>query len=195
MASKRSLPATSDEADSSVKKRRMQRFIPAYSRKYPVLKPSSKGPEYAFCTVCNSDFGVSDGGITNCQRHVENNQTHARKAQSKLNQPTLTMFQKTVDKEDTIKQQRMKAELLFVNFLVEHNVPMSAVDHAGDFFRAMFPDSNIAVGFNVPGLKRQLSQSMKPKKSPVLFRQMLDMCSPSAQMEVTIIRISFFQSC
>ena len=37
----------------------------------------------------------------------------------------------------------VKAELLFSGFLVEHNVPLSTVDHAAKLFRNMFPDFKI----------------------------------------------------
>ena len=35
-------------------------------------------------------------------------------------------------------------ELLFASFLIEHNIPLSASDHAGPLFRKMFPDSELA---------------------------------------------------
>jgi len=37
-----------------------------------------------------------------------------------------------------------KAEVLFTNFLIKHNVALAAADHAGPLFKAMFPDSSIA---------------------------------------------------
>ena len=38
----------------------------------------------------------------------------------------------------------MKAELLFTNFLIEHNLPLATADHAGPLFRATFPGSKMA---------------------------------------------------
>ncbi|XP_071033051.1 SCAN domain-containing protein 3-like [Parasteatoda tepidariorum] len=38
----------------------------------------------------------------------------------------------------------INAEMLFTSFLIEHNVPLTAADHAGQLFRKMFPKSNIA---------------------------------------------------
>ena len=38
----------------------------------------------------------------------------------------------------------MKGELLFTNFLIEHNLPLATADHAGPLFWKMFPDSKIA---------------------------------------------------
>ena len=34
--------------------------------------------------------------------------------------------------------------MLLTSFLVEHNMPLSAADHAGALFKQMFPDSDIA---------------------------------------------------
>lgn len=43
---------------------------------------------------------------------------------------------------DTFLHQAL--QLLFTSFLVEHNIPLSASDHAGLLFRKMFPDSELA---------------------------------------------------
>ena len=38
----------------------------------------------------------------------------------------------------------ISAEVKFTTFLIEHNVPLAAADHAGPLFRSMFPDSQTA---------------------------------------------------
>ena len=38
----------------------------------------------------------------------------------------------------------IRAETLFTSYLVEHNLPLAAADHAGPLFKKMFPDSEIA---------------------------------------------------
>ena len=43
--------------------------------------------------------------------------------------------------------QTIRAEVAFSNFLVEHNIPLSAADHAGSLFRVMFPDSKYAKNY------------------------------------------------
>ena len=40
-------------------------------------------------------------------------------------------------------QKVMKTELLFSGFLVEHNLPLSTVDHTAKLFRNIFPNSKI----------------------------------------------------
>ena len=38
----------------------------------------------------------------------------------------------------------IKAEVLFTQFLFEHNIPIAAADHAAPLFRQMFHDSDVA---------------------------------------------------
>ena len=127
------------ELSTSKKARKGQRFREHHMIAYPVLKPSSVGDTYAFCTMCDSNFSVSHGGINDCAMHV-NGPRHKKYAESKKNQPTLLSFTKK-DEHSNISHNNMKAELLFTAFLVEHNVPISAADHASKLFRAMFLDS------------------------------------------------------
>lgn len=42
---------------------------------------------------------------------------------------------------------QINAELLFTNFISEHNLPISCSDHAGPLFQKMFPDSKIAAKY------------------------------------------------
>jgi len=41
----------------------------------------------------------------------------------------------------------IRAETLFAEFLVEHNLPLACSDHAGKLFRKMFPDSAVAAKY------------------------------------------------
>ena len=43
---------------SQEKEKRMQVFKEDYTEKYPVIIKSGRGPHYAFCKVCNSDFAL-----------------------------------------------------------------------------------------------------------------------------------------
>jgi hypothetical protein len=44
----------------------------------------------------------------------------------------------TVSSDQSLKVTR--SEVLFTSFLAEHNIPLSAADHAGPLFKRMFPD-------------------------------------------------------
>lgn len=49
-----------------------------------------------------------------------------------------------VSDRDSIALKVVGAEVKFTGFLLEHNLPFAASDHAGPLFRSMFPDSQIA---------------------------------------------------
>ena len=72
---------------------------------------------------------------------------HVTRSKVKTATPSvLSLFNKT-SHTMTINQKTTNAELQFVNFLVEHNLPIAIADHAGDLFCKMFPDSEIASQF------------------------------------------------
>ena len=147
MASKHpNSPANSSDVSLAKKVKRMQRWREVYATSYPVLKVSSKGVHFAYCTVCHRDFSISHGGMNDCAVHV-NGPRHKQYAASKSSQPTLADFSKAKQDQDNLTHQVTNAELMFANFLVEHNVSMAAADHAGPLFRGMFPDSKIAAKY------------------------------------------------
>ena len=50
---------------------------------------------------------------------------------------------KTAQEDNSV----INAEVLCLQFIIEHNLPATCADHVGDLFRAMFPDSEIAKKF------------------------------------------------
>jgi hypothetical protein len=138
-------PAQSSELTepAAKKARRRQKFLPAYSTQYPVLRASSQGPYYALCTVCGSDFSVSHGGLNDCVQHIKG--VKHQKYCAAGSSGSMTNF--LVQKETALSLKTTKAELLWTGYLTEHNISTSASDHAGDLFRAMFPDSEVAKKF------------------------------------------------
>ena len=126
-----------------VKKRRMQKFLPEYHKRWPVLSPSDMGPHYAKCRVCGSSFSISHGGANDCAKHV-NGTMHQKYAKSKLGQSSIEKF---CIKGNDNEHETTNAELLWTNFITEHNLPVSVSDHFGPLVRNMFPDSKIASKF------------------------------------------------
>ena len=52
------------------KKNYHQSFHQEYKTLYPALRSSAKGPQFAHCTVCKSEFSVAhDGGKNDCKKH------------------------------------------------------------------------------------------------------------------------------
>ena len=89
---------------------------------------------------------MAHGGINDCKIHVEGPR-HVRNHQSQKAQPSIGQLFRKGPEEEERRHKIMNAELLFVSFLIEHNIPVSAADHAGPLFRRMFPDSKIAQGY------------------------------------------------
>lgn len=100
-----------------------------------------KGDQYAFCMFCHTDFSISHGEkkkLKNTERRKKHRDSYKRRFQ----QSTLkTMFNKdSGGMEDKVCQ----AEVMFVEYLVEHNLPFAAADHFTKISKCMFSDSEIA---------------------------------------------------
>lgn len=98
---------------------------------------SRKGEHYAFCTVCNCDISISHGRRTDVATHVASKKP-ASNVQCKEKQHRLQQFFGR-EGSDVIH-----AECLFTDFLLEHNIPLSASEHVGPLLHKMFPMSDVA---------------------------------------------------
>ena len=117
-----------------IKKRRvLQKIRSEYAIKFPVVRKSMVGENYAYCLICNSDFSVGHGGLSDVARHVKSSK-HA--AGVGMSAPARKIENFTDSKDLTVT----RAEALFTEFLVEHNIPLACADHAGPLFKKMFPD-------------------------------------------------------
>ena len=125
----------------SKKRRREQTFLSEYTTRWPVIVPSDKGKTYARCTECNSSFSISHGGGNDIKTHVSGAR-HIKNCNDRVGQQNIKTFCQDFDK--SLDQKAIHAELLWTNFLVEHNVATAASDHFGSLMKEMFPDSKIA---------------------------------------------------
>ena len=117
-----------------------QKFKQEYTVEWPCITKSQKGIYHAFCTVCSRDISVEHGGRDDVRRHIATSK-HAEIAKSRSSSRTVaSFFTQQGNEEDHIT----RAEIYFTGFLVEHNIPIAASDHAGPLFKKMFPDSKIA---------------------------------------------------
>ncbi|XP_075738743.1 uncharacterized protein LOC142784016 [Rhipicephalus microplus] len=122
-------------------KKYFQVFIPSYSTDFPFIKRSRKGERYAFCSLCCCDVNISHAGRRDILLHV-NTKKHKDSAKLVDSNGKLGGYFSKADLDTTTR-----AECLFTAFLIEHNVPFTAADHAGDLFRKMFPDSKEAKNY------------------------------------------------
>jgi hypothetical protein len=83
---------------------------------------------------------VSHGGSADCMKHMKSAK-HCGLEQIKSSASASNMRQYFLTEKD---QSVIRAEVLFTQFVVEHNIPVAASDHCSKLFRAMFPDSKVA---------------------------------------------------
>eukprot|EP00057_Strongylocentrotus_purpuratus_P010834 XP_011665308.1 PREDICTED: uncharacterized protein LOC105438778 [Strongylocentrotus purpuratus] len=129
-----------------------QKYKDDYHLEWPCVGKSTKGEYYAFCTVCGADISIKSGGRNDVFRHITSDK-HKQTAKSRGNTKGIQSFFRSAAGDDSAT----KAEALFTGFLVEHNLPVAASDHAGPIFKKMFPDSNIATKY---GSARTKTSSM-----------------------------------
>eukprot|EP00745_Piridium_sociabile_P033690 TRINITY_DN57899_c0_g1_i1.p1 TRINITY_DN57899_c0_g1~~TRINITY_DN57899_c0_g1_i1.p1 ORF type:complete len:405 (+),score=95.04 TRINITY_DN57899_c0_g1_i1:479-1693(+) len=125
---------------------RQQHYLASYSKDFPCIAPSKLGPTYARCNVCDIDFVVTHGGASDVSAHVKT-LGHKKKGVAIEQSSKLTTFF-TSKTPSAGESSVIRAETLFTHFLVEHNIALSAADHAGRLFREMFADSKIAQAYS-----------------------------------------------
>lgn len=122
------------------KKQYDQHFREAYSAEFPCILRSRKGEKFAFCSVCACDINIAHSGKSDIVTHIKSVK-HGANTKSKDSNTKINAF---FTSPSTDNNEVIRAECLFTSFLIEHNVPISAADHAGALFRKMFPTSDIA---------------------------------------------------
>ena len=121
-----------------------QSFLDKYSTEWPCLSRSRISKHHAFCSVCDSNFSVAHSGRYDCKIHIESaKHKTAAQSTSHTDTPKLSFFSSFSSDTSVIK-----AEVMFTDFLIEHNIPLAVADHAGPLFRKMFGDSKIAAQYS-----------------------------------------------
>ncbi|XP_071035344.1 zinc finger BED domain-containing protein 5-like [Parasteatoda tepidariorum] len=136
--------------DDGLRKKRKnnQKFREEYTKKFPCLVSGKDG--FAKCNICSSEFSIVHGGLDDCRRHVIGPK-HCATAKAQVHQQPINNFYSSKLEENGV----IKAEVLFVRFLIEHNISLSASDHSGALFKKMFPDSDIAKKYGCGHTKTQ----------------------------------------
>eukprot|EP00057_Strongylocentrotus_purpuratus_P009554 XP_011664028.1 PREDICTED: uncharacterized protein LOC105438204 isoform X2 [Strongylocentrotus purpuratus] len=159
-------------AESKAKKKFLQSFKDDYTSRFPCISSSNKGKHYAFCRVCRCDLKIAHGGAGDISIHLRSKK-HIEKevAEEKAkNIPKEGRINTFFRKED---YSVINAEVMFTDFLVEHNIPLAAADHSGQLFRRMFPDSRIAKQYNCARTKAShVVQSLAAADRDTLVSQM-----------------------
>lgn len=121
--SKRKATASGAEKNPKQPKLTGQVYRTQYTEKYPCIK-STKRPDFVRCEICLSEFSIRHGGLNDVERHCEGNRHKSRGEM--VEEPKISTFFSSDSGLGV-----MKAEALFTSFLVEHNFPAAAADHAG----------------------------------------------------------------
>ena len=184
-------------ASTSKKTAVLQKYRDGYTKEWPCLLASCVSENRVFCSVCLCDFSVAHSGQDDCRRHIESKK-HNTYSEAKLQNKSVSSF--FVKSNETAVT---NAELLFTLFLLEHNIPLSVSDHAGNLFRAMFPDSKISqkygcartktsalVQYTASETKKEISELLQ--KTP--FSLATDGSTDSNAVKLYPIVVSFFNA-
>ena len=132
------------------------------------MSASRKGVSYAHCNACNTDFSVAHAGVNDVKKHLA---TAKHKESSKAlsgHQNLSVLFQKDADDQVT------RAEVLFANFVAEHNLSFTTADHFTHLTSAMFPDSKIAQEYKCA--KTKTTCIIKGALHPVFSEPVVRLC-------------------
>lgn len=131
----RTLPQGTGKKGTTIK----QAYREEYAEQFPgIITKSRLGIHHAFCTVCRVDIVISHGGINDIKRHFGTKKHESCAKITEGNSKMTSFFCKPKD------HSVINAEVMFTEFIVEHGISVAATDHAGQLFRKMFPDSQIA---------------------------------------------------
>ena len=152
-------------ASKPTKTVRHQKFLTEYTAKWDFIVPSVKGETYARCNSCNSDFSIKSSGAYDIKIHIESAK-HKSSAEARASNHAITSFFASEKDDFSV----IRAETLWTQFVVDHNMPFTTSDAFTDVVKQMFPDSKVA---GVPCHKRELKRDLlqKCKKATVEYNK------------------------
>lgn len=120
---------------------RKQSYKPEYSVKWEFIQPSRKGENFVRCTVCGSDFSISHSGSYDIMHHIKTTK-HQSMADTK---PSRSIKEFLPSRPTSSGEYNViRAETLWTEYVVDHNMPFASSDDFTDVVKKMFPDSKIA---------------------------------------------------
>ena len=129
-----------DEGPSTKKPKRECSYRPEWRSNG--VSASKKGKNFAHCNTCGSEINISHGGISDIKRHFATAK-HLEMAKVSNSNTSLRTFLR----QSPIEESVTRTEVLFANFIAEHNLPFLLADHFTHLTSVMFPDSQIAKAF------------------------------------------------
>ena len=105
-----------------------------------VIVASKSGPEYTRCTICCRDIK----GVFDVRMHLGTSMHQSNETKAKTYKPMTSFFGGRPHTSAAVT----KAEVMFCNFVAEHNLAASVSDHFTDLVKTMFADSAVGKSFN-----------------------------------------------
>ena len=106
------------------------------------VSASKRRPQYAYCDYCRTDIGIGHGGVNDVKKHLSTSKHQEMVRGSSGSCDIATLFA-----QSSIEESVTRAEVLFANFVAEHNLSFYLADHFTHLTSVMFPDSKIAKSF------------------------------------------------
>ena len=106
------------------------------------VSTSRRGPNFAHCDYCGTEISIGHGGVNDVKKHLATTKHQEMVKHSSGNQSLRALFA-----QSPIEESVTRAEVLFANFVAEHNLSFYLADHFTHLTSVMFPDSKIAKSF------------------------------------------------
>ena len=107
------------------------------------MLPSTRGPKFTNCKVCKTDINISHGGLSDVKKHLATSK-HKEIVKAASSSGNVRAFLQ----QPPLGEKITRAEILFANFVAEHNLPFLTANHFIHLTSVMFPDSDIAQPFS-----------------------------------------------
>ena len=112
------------------------------------MSRSKKGSAFARCDCCGVDINIGHGGVNDVKKHLTTSKHQEMLTATSSSNSLRALFQ-----QSSIEESVTRAEVLFANFVAEHNLPFMVADHFTHLTTTMFPDSQIAKAFRCAATK------------------------------------------
>ena len=113
----------SDEGPLAKKRKRECRYWSEWQSNG--VSASKRGPNFVHCDVCGSDINIGHGGSGDIQRHIA---TAKHQEMAKLSNSNTSL--RAYFRQSPLEESVTRAEVLFANFIAEHNLPFLLADHS-----------------------------------------------------------------
>ena len=99
---------------------------------------SRRGPNFAHCDYCGTEITIRHGELNDVKKYLATSKHQQMVKSSSGKQSLRTLFA-----QSPIEESVTRVEVLFVNFVPEHNLSFLLADHFIHLMSAMFPEARL----------------------------------------------------